>query len=50
MKKGVWIIGFALILLSGYLAADPFLAVSEIKAGIVERDSVKYDLTGFEFN
>lgn len=41
MKKGVWIIGFALVLLSGYLAAGPFLAVSEIKTGIVERDSVK---------
>ena len=41
MKKIVWIAGVILVLIVGYVAAGPYLTVSEIKTGIVEKDSEK---------
>lgn len=41
MKKGVWGLGLLLVALAGYVIAGPYLTVSEIKAGIVEKDSEK---------
>ncbi len=41
MKKAVWIIGIAVILFIGYVAATPFFTVSNIKTSIGEQDSEK---------
>jgi len=41
MKKIVWIAGVVLALVVGYVAAGPYLTVSAIKTGIVEKDSEK---------
>ena len=39
MKKIVWIAGVVLALVVGYVAIGPYLTVSAIKIGIVEKDS-----------
>ena len=41
MKKAVWIIGFAIIVTIGFVAASPFFTVANIKTGIIEQDSEK---------
>lgn len=41
MKKIFWFVGVLLVLLIGYVAAGPYLTVSAIKTGIVEKDSEK---------
>ena len=41
MKKALWIIGFAIIVSIGFVAATPFFTVSNIKTSIVEQDSEK---------
>ncbi|MCI5218995.1 MAG: DUF2939 domain-containing protein [Candidatus Electrothrix sp. LOE2] len=41
MKKIVWVAGVVLVLIVGYVAAGPYLTVSAIKTGIVEKDSEK---------
>ena len=41
MKKAGWIIGIAVILFIGYVAATPYITVSHIKTAIVEQDSEK---------
>ena len=41
MKKGVWAIGLILLAIVGYVAAGPYLTISEIKTAVVEQDSEK---------
>lgn len=41
MKKVLWVAGIILALIIGYVAAGPYLTVSSIKTGIVEKDSDK---------
>jgi hypothetical protein len=41
MKKILWIIGFAIIVTIGFVAASPFFTVANIKTGIIEQDSEK---------
>jgi len=41
MNKIIWIAGIVLALIVGYVAAGPYLTISEIKTGIVESDSEK---------
>ena len=41
MKKSAWIIGFAIIVIIGVIAATPFFTVSNIKTAIIEKDSEK---------
>lgn len=41
MKKIVWVVGIVLALIVGYVAVGPYLTVSAIKTGIVEKDSEK---------
>ena len=41
MKKAIWIIGIAVVLFIGYVAATPYITVSNIKTSIVEKDSEK---------
>ena len=39
MKTFAWIIGVAMIALLGYVAAGPYLAIADIKTGIVDKDA-----------
>lgn len=39
MKTVAWIIGIALLAVIGYGAAGPYLAVAEIKTGIIDQDA-----------
>ena len=39
MNKYTWIVSIFLLLLAGYVAAGPYITVSEIKSGIVDQDS-----------
>jgi hypothetical protein len=39
MKTVAWIFGVAMIALLGYVAAGPYLAIADIKTGIVEKDA-----------
>ena len=39
MKKAVWIFGFVIFMIIGFIAATPFFTVSSIKTAIVEKDS-----------
>lgn len=41
MKKNILIAGLLLVVVGGYVAAGPYLTVSAIKDGIVEKDSEK---------
>ena len=41
MKKAAWIIGFAILVTVGFVAASPFFTVANIKTGIVEQDAEK---------
>lgn len=41
MKKIAWTIGLVLVVVIGYVAAGPYLTISQIKTGIVEQDSEK---------
>jgi hypothetical protein len=41
MKKTVWIISIAITLFIGYVAATPYITVSNIKTTIIEKDSDK---------
>lgn len=39
MKTFAWIFGVVMIALLGFVAAGPYLAIAEIKTGIVEKDA-----------
>lgn len=41
MRKVALAIGIALVAVTGYVAAGPYLTISEIKEGVVEQDSEK---------
>jgi len=42
MKKGIWVvIGLVLAAVAGYVAAGPYITLSEIRAGFVEQNSEK---------
>jgi len=41
MKKNILIVGLLLVAVGGYVAAGPYITISAIKDGIVEKDSEK---------
>jgi hypothetical protein len=41
MKKAVWILGIVIITFIGYVAATPYITISNIKTSVVEQDSEK---------